>query len=537
MATILPNGKTQFEDSNGRPLIGGFVFYYQPNTETKIDTWQDIDLTTPNTNPVELDARGQAAIWGNTVYRQVVKDKDGIVVWDEIVSAAASYADFDSGAAANALKFDGATLTQIFQSRVSRVVDSIGTLRSLDSTVYSAAQVSNYYSDRLGGGGNYKVDYNDMSSLDNGGSIIVGNDHARWKLQSAGPFSVKQFGAKGDGSADDSAAFQNAANALPSNGGTIVVPDTSASYIVNTAPVTGTKSVSWEFGPNAIVTGTQTTFPRMSTNQGIPAVGPWITSKSGVVSPSGDATSAFSVEAIPPASLNGGVIGIFAGTRLSSSGAAAIASAANFVATAAAGSSGNIWGLEIDVGNYAGNVGNQFGLSINGLGDYDVTFAIKAQRADNSRYLYGIDLQHTRIGLLIENTTNHENSIVAGLIPTRYPKQTVMLGQLQNSDSILFLQRYTNVSPAGFLINAVNANNTGQLFSVDVNGVLFAAGNLRAPYAQVTGPAVAVAAGSLGMGAATATTASAGSGSLPANPAGFLAWYLGTSMVKIPYYN
>ena len=71
MSMILPNGKTQFEDANGRPLIGGKVYFYQPSTETKIDTWQDIDLTIPNTNPVELDARGPSPIWGNTVYRQV----------------------------------------------------------------------------------------------------------------------------------------------------------------------------------------------------------------------------------------------------------------------------------------------------------------------------------------------------------------------------------------------------------------------------------------------------------------------------------
>lgn len=85
MLSLLPNGKQQFIDIAGRPLVGGRVYFYAPNTETKKDTWQDPDGTTPNTNPVILDARGQAVIWGTGTYRQVVKDVFGLTIYDGLV--------------------------------------------------------------------------------------------------------------------------------------------------------------------------------------------------------------------------------------------------------------------------------------------------------------------------------------------------------------------------------------------------------------------------------------------------------------------
>lgn len=286
--------------------------------------------------------------------------------------------------------------------------------------------------------------------------------------------SVCDFGACGQ-STDVSTAFQNAVTALPAAGGRIDVPD--GAYIVNTAPTWGTKSVYWNIGPNAVITGTQITFPRMFTNGGIPAVGPFIQSQSAVASPAGDATCVMCVESLPPASLNGGVIASYAGTNLLGSGSAAIATAQNLVATAQNGSSGNIWGQEIDVGMYAPTgTGTQFGLSLNGLGSGNPTFGIKMQRADSSLWQMGIDIRNAVTGILIENTTGMTNGLVVGTIPTTYAGTTAMIGQMANSGSALILQRYTNTSPAGYLINAINANNTGQLFYVDVSGNSYSAG-------------------------------------------------------------
>lgn len=87
-AVLLPNGKQQFIDINGNPLVAGTVGMYVPNTLIKKTTWQDANETILNTNPIELDERGQAIIYGEGVYRQIVRDEDGNLIWDELTSSA-----------------------------------------------------------------------------------------------------------------------------------------------------------------------------------------------------------------------------------------------------------------------------------------------------------------------------------------------------------------------------------------------------------------------------------------------------------------
>lgn len=96
MASILPTAKTQFLDANGRPLAGGKVFFYFVATETKKDTFQDPDLAIPNTNPVVLDSYGEASIWGTGSYRQVLTDKDGVQIWDQVTQEVGASLSGDS---------------------------------------------------------------------------------------------------------------------------------------------------------------------------------------------------------------------------------------------------------------------------------------------------------------------------------------------------------------------------------------------------------------------------------------------------------
>lgn len=89
-ATLLPNAKQQFFDGNGTPLAGGSVAFYAPGTTMPKNTWQDSGETILNTNPVILDLAGEALIYGSGQYRQVVKDSNGNLIWDQLTQDAVS---------------------------------------------------------------------------------------------------------------------------------------------------------------------------------------------------------------------------------------------------------------------------------------------------------------------------------------------------------------------------------------------------------------------------------------------------------------
>lgn len=86
-ASLLPNGQQVFLDSNGAPLAGGLVYMYVPNTTTPKATWQDSGESTPNSNPVVLNAAGRALIYGSGQYRQILTDSDGNTIWDQLTAA------------------------------------------------------------------------------------------------------------------------------------------------------------------------------------------------------------------------------------------------------------------------------------------------------------------------------------------------------------------------------------------------------------------------------------------------------------------
>jgi hypothetical protein len=84
--TLLPPGKMCLDDANGNPLTGGTVNFYVPSTTTPKTTWRDANQISANTNPVVLDSAGCAVVYGEGVYRQVVKDSLGNLVWDQLTA-------------------------------------------------------------------------------------------------------------------------------------------------------------------------------------------------------------------------------------------------------------------------------------------------------------------------------------------------------------------------------------------------------------------------------------------------------------------
>jgi hypothetical protein len=72
--TLSPTPVFKAFDNNGAPLASGKLFTYAAGTTTKLATYTDSTGGTPNTNPVILNARGEANVWvpPNVAYKYVL---------------------------------------------------------------------------------------------------------------------------------------------------------------------------------------------------------------------------------------------------------------------------------------------------------------------------------------------------------------------------------------------------------------------------------------------------------------------------------
>lgn len=69
-------------DTTGYPLIGGRLWTFAANTDTPKASYADPYGLTPNTNPVILDAFGQAMVWLDGFYHLHLEDRYGVERWD-----------------------------------------------------------------------------------------------------------------------------------------------------------------------------------------------------------------------------------------------------------------------------------------------------------------------------------------------------------------------------------------------------------------------------------------------------------------------
>lgn len=80
-AILFANGKQYYALPTGVPNVGGKLYTYAAGTSTPQVTWTDAAQTVPNTNPVVLDARGEALIFWNGNYKVVLKDLNDNTIW------------------------------------------------------------------------------------------------------------------------------------------------------------------------------------------------------------------------------------------------------------------------------------------------------------------------------------------------------------------------------------------------------------------------------------------------------------------------
>jgi len=104
---ILSTIRHRFWNNDGTVASGGKVYVYEPGTTTLKNSWTDSTQASENTNPVILDAKGEADIWTSGLCKINVLQSDDVQVTgypvDYVGGGQTSYdiAGFLSGKPAN----------------------------------------------------------------------------------------------------------------------------------------------------------------------------------------------------------------------------------------------------------------------------------------------------------------------------------------------------------------------------------------------------------------------------------------------------
>lgn len=238
MAKLTPWFFPRFTDENGKPLATGLVYSYEAGTSTPKATYTNDHGTTANSNPLRLDAGGMNHLWlASGAYKIIVTDGVGATIFDASTVEGATVWTEDVINGSNA------------GNDTIQVVATIAALKAF-TTLSGTVIVKGYYAALDNGGGTFYYD-SANSDADNGGTVIIPTSApatGRWMRLFDGSIDVRWFGAKGDASTNDTAAFAAADDyAYSYNKSTIAHAGT---YVWSSDP---TLTAPIELRPNAIL--------------------------------------------------------------------------------------------------------------------------------------------------------------------------------------------------------------------------------------------------------------------------------------------
>ncbi|MFW2011603.1 hypothetical protein [Acinetobacter bereziniae] len=217
--TPVPNVRyREFTKCGQKPLAGGQIWTYEANSTTPKTTYQDPYGMTPNTNPIILDAAGEADIYLNGTYRFVVKDKNGVTQKDvgkigswfsgdledqmksvndllessaqtlmqplqEAIDTALAAGAGEAGWDENLVKVGDGT-QKGFNDKSTQWVKDINALRSFKKR--TLIQCIN-----MADGSTWNTS---NSGIDDGTMTVIANDGTIWKRGTAGTIKLSSFG-------------------------------------------------------------------------------------------------------------------------------------------------------------------------------------------------------------------------------------------------------------------------------------------------------------------------------------------------------
>ena len=221
-------------DNDGRPLAGGMITTYLAGTTTLQATYAPGSTPSApvyNTNPIILDACGRAQVLWNiySAYDIVVSDWQGNQLY-----TIKGWAVTTSG-----------TLSVGF-------VGSISALRALPAGQFSLVYVAGYYLPADGVTGTFG--WNATGSRDDDGGVNIvpagGTRPGEWQRLFTGNVDPRWFGAHGDGSDDDTAAFEAALNYISLYDNSAILNLTAGSYSLSELAGLTLTAI---FEPNALI--------------------------------------------------------------------------------------------------------------------------------------------------------------------------------------------------------------------------------------------------------------------------------------------
>jgi hypothetical protein len=224
-----------------RPSSGAKLFFYASGTSTFKSTFTDATGSTANTNPVIANANGVfPGIFLEGVFNVALKDANDVQIWTEDPYSTSLFTTpvFSTVAAMVAstpTALDGVA-----------VVFTVGMFVSVVD--YATGNNSGVLFGSIVAGGTGTAD---------GGSYIDLANGLQWKQNFlSNGISVKQFGATGDSTTNESAYFQNAVNYF-SDGSEASITVTKGTYNLITNPTYSSRSIAWLLNDGATVTNLQ----------------------------------------------------------------------------------------------------------------------------------------------------------------------------------------------------------------------------------------------------------------------------------------